>query len=255
MNKNIPSPKKSAKGKYSSPAVDKAVDVIEFLASKRESVSITTISEAVGRSVGEIYRVILALERRRWVYKDPSTDRFLLSLRIFELAHKFPPIERLINLSQSELDLLADKTLQSCHLAVAEGMKIAIIAGKESPLPMHYSVKVGSMFDIFETSSGAVIMANLSVSQQQRYLDKCPSNRRAELTERLNKIVDLGYEQLESITVKGMVNISVPIRSIDGKIIAAFTVPYLNQSSASASPDSVLELLLASSRRLSTRLG
>ena len=39
-------PKKSAaRAEYSSPAVDKAVDIIEFLASMEESVSITAIAE------------------------------------------------------------------------------------------------------------------------------------------------------------------------------------------------------------------
>ena len=54
---------------YLSPAVDKAVDVIEYLASLREGVSITNIAAGVTMSVGQIYRTVRALERRGLVYK------------------------------------------------------------------------------------------------------------------------------------------------------------------------------------------
>lgn len=248
-------PNAEKKSNYSSPAVDKAVDVIEYLASRREAVSITAISEGIGRSVGEIYRVVRALERRRLVYKNPNTDRFQLSLRLFELAHKFPPIERLVRVAQVELDALSEKTLQSCHLAVMEGSRVIIAAAKESPLPMHYSVRVGSGFELFETSSGTVIAAFSSEPKQEFLLAGVKKQERAQLEQRFEQILANGYEFRDSDTVDGLSNITVPVRSQEGKILAALTVPYLKQPKANIGPKGVLELQLAACQRISKGLG
>jgi DNA-binding IclR family transcriptional regulator len=256
MKSEITLPKaKNEQTVYPSPAVDKAVDVIEYLASLREGVSITKIAAGVNMSVGQIYRTVRALERRRLVYKNPTTDRFQLSLRLFELAHKFPPVERLIGVAQVELDVLSKSTLQSCHLAVTEGTNIVIIAAKESPLPMYYGIRVGSVFDMFETSSGTVISAFTSASQRELLLKSVQTAARPGLEERFEQIVKCGYEIHESDTVDGLKNISVPVRSKEGKIIAALTTPFVRQAATAIDPEAVLKLQLAASKRISRGLG
>lgn len=240
---------------YLSPAVDKAVDVIEYLASLREGVSITNIAAGVTMSVGQIYRTVRALERRGLVYKNPTTDRFQLSLRLFELAHKFPPVERLIGVAQVELDGLSKSTLQSCHLAITEGSNIVIIAAKESPLPMYYGIRVGSVFDMFETSSGTVISAFSTSSQRELLLKSVPPAARTGLEERFERIVMSGYEIHESDTLDGLKNISVPVRSKEGKVIAAITTPFVKQHETVIKPEAVLKLQLAASKRISRGLG
>lgn len=245
----------SSRADYTSPAVDKAVDVIEFLALQGESVSITAIAEGIGRSVGEIYRIVLALERRRLVSRDDSTDRLRLSLRLFELAHGFPPVERLIQVAKAEMDTLARKTRQSCHLAIAEEREIVVVAARESPLPMHYSVRVGSSFDMFETSSGVVIAAYSTETQRASRLKWVRPDRRDEILARIEKVRECGYEMRESETVSGLSNISVPVHSRDGNILAALTVPYLRQKNAHIAPERVMELQLEASERMRKGLG
>lgn len=247
--------KSNSRAEYTSPAVDKAIDVIEFLASQGDSASITAIADGINRSVGEIYRVVLALEQRGIVRRDETTDRLRLSLRLFELAYRFPPVERLVQVAKTEMDTLTRKSKQSCHLAVAEEHDIKIVATKESPLPMHYSVRVGSSFEMFETSSGVVITAFMSQAQRDDRLMGIGSARREELLARFENVRQCGYEMHESETVSGLSNVSVPVKSQDGKILAALTVPYLKQREAILEPEAVLELQFKASRRMSKRLG
>jgi len=254
MLQNKPSKKKETKG-YNSPAVEKAIDVLEFLASQGDGVSITAISEGLGRSVGEIYRIVRAMEHRRLVSKDPATERFSLSLRLFELAHQYPPIERLTRAARAEMALLSDRTLQSCHLAVVDRGRVIIVAAEESPLPMHYGVKVGASFNMLETSSGAVIAAFSSTSERSVYLGKTGPLQRAELESRFNRIVHDGFEIRQSDVVEGISNIAVPVRSQEGLVLAALTVPYLKQKKVTVPPLAVLELQIAASRRMQAGLG
>lgn len=249
------SKKTSARAEYSSPAVDKAVDIIEYLASQSESVSITAIGEGLNRTVGEIYRVVLALERRRIVSRDESTDRFGLSLRLFELANRFPPIERLVQVARPEMEKLARRALQSCHLGVVEELELTIVAVRECPLPMRYSIRMGASFDMFETSSGVVIAAHWTDEVRQRRLNKLKPARRAALEERFEAVRNNGYEMRLSETVSGLSNITVPVRSQQGQVLAALTVPYLAQNKAPLGLEEVLALQLEASARMTRQLG
>lgn len=240
---------------YTSPAVDKAVDVIEFLASQGHGVSITAIAEGLDRTVGEIYRIVLALERNRIVTRDETTDRLRLSLRLFELANRFPPVERLIQVARTHMDTLTRRSMQSCHLAVAEEREITVVATRESPLPMRYSVRMGSSFDMFETSSGAVIAAFATAEQRARWLKWVKPALRSALEPRFEAIRENGYEMRESETVSGLSNISVPIFSQQGRIVAALTVPYLAQKKATVGPEGVLALQLEAATRMKKELG
>ena len=59
----------AAKRSYSVPAAEKALDVLEFMASQPEGMTVTALAGALGRSVHELYRVILVLEARGYLYR------------------------------------------------------------------------------------------------------------------------------------------------------------------------------------------
>src|SRR5262249_53268087 len=175
----------AARPAYKAPAADKALDIIEFMADRPDGVTQTEISAGVGRSIHEIYRIIQLLEKRGYLVKAPKSDRYRLSLKLFELAHKHPPVNRLIDVALPVMRRLAADSDQSCHLVVLRDLQVLIILQVDSPLPMRYSVALGSQFPIPETSSGAVLLANL------------PSHERAELIERLRVAEPAGATDLE----------------------------------------------------------
>ena len=240
---------------YQVPAVEKALDILEHLAERPDGAGMTELAQALGRSMGEIYRTVIALERREFLVKDPATDRYHLSLRLFELAHRHPPVARLVRLAQPILDDLAAVTLQSCHLAVADGHRLLILATAESPLPMHYSVKVGAAFPLMETSSGAVIVAGARPERREAVLAALPPAERAEAEARCAAAARAGHEVIESRVVRGVTNLSAPVRDHAGIVIAALTIPYLEQSRAEASRAAALARLVGAAARLSASLG
>ena len=141
------------------PAAEKALDVLEFMASQSEGMTITALAGALGRSVHELYRVILVLEARGYLYRRSGSDRYRLSLKLFELAHQTPSVRQLTDSALPIMQALAPTAQQSCHLAVLSGHEALIVLQIDSPLPMRYSVMLGAKFDFAETSSGVVIYA------------------------------------------------------------------------------------------------
>ena len=74
---------------------------------------------------------------------------------------------------------------------------------------------------------------------------------------RLDQIRERGYEMMPSLQTAGVVNISAPILSPDGKAIAALTIPYITIINMPNAPDisQTIELLTKTAQQLSNSIG
>ena len=248
------------KRSYSVPAAEKALDIIEFMAGQPDGMTVTELAGALGRSVHEFYRVILALEARGYLYRRANSDRYRLSLKLFELAHRTSSVRQLTDSALSVMQALAPAAQQSCHLAVLSGHEALIVLQVDSPLPMRYSVMLGAKFDFAQTSSGVVIYAY----SDQRVRNELTGflradGRSAEETRQVDlraaAILRNGCEVKKSLAVEGVTNISVPVFDYLGHVVAALTVPYIPQKAATVPLAEVRELVVKAGRSISTNLG
>jgi DNA-binding IclR family transcriptional regulator len=244
---------------YKVPAAEKALDILEFMAGLHEDVTQTEISVALGRSIHEVYRIIQLLEGRGYLIRTKA-DRYRLSLKLFELAHMHPPVNRLVDVALPVMRALAARAYQSCHLVVLRGSTVLIVLQVDSPLPMRYSVALGSHFPILETSSGAVLLAFMAPDERAALIDRLVAAGEAEMSRdeveaRVSDILAKGYEMHASLAVEGCTNIAMPIRDHTGATIAALTVPYLPQKQARLSRPAVLEEARSAAAEISRSLG
>jgi DNA-binding IclR family transcriptional regulator len=249
----------TGRSEYRAPAAEKVLDILEFMATQSQALTQTAISAGLGRSIHEIYRILYLLEKRGYLVRTKS-DRFRLSLKLFELAHMYPPVNRLVESALPAMRELAANSDQSCHLVVLKGRQALVVLQVDSPLPMRYSVALGSQFPLLETSAGTVIAAYLPEEERRQLVDRIFEADEAEATrdeveERLGKVRTVGYEMRPSLTVEGSTNISLPIRDHTGTIIACLTVPFLPQKTARFDKHVVFSRASAAADQISAALG
>ena len=58
--------------KYPVPALDKGLDILELLAERPDGLTQAEVARSLGRSVGEIFRMLNALLRRGYLALDPT---------------------------------------------------------------------------------------------------------------------------------------------------------------------------------------
>ncbi|MGH6860993.1 MAG: IclR family transcriptional regulator [Phyllobacterium sp.] len=247
------------KGEYRAPAAEKVLDILEFMANQPEGLTQTEISTGLGRSIHEVYRILLLLEKRGYLVRT-NTDRVRLSLKLFELAHMHPPVNQLLERALPIMRNLAANSDQSCHLALLDGLKVMIALQVDSPLPMRYSVALGSRFPVLETSSGAVLLAGLPLAEREAFITRVVEAGDAygsqnEIEARLDAIGKHGYEVRASLVVDACTNISLPVRDHTGLVIAALTVPFLPQKKARFDRKTVLQGTVEAAGRISAALG
>lgn len=252
------SSKSQARGVYATPALDKGLDVLELLAGESGGLMKSEIARSLGRTISEIFRMLLCLERRGYIVQT-ADERYVLSLKLFHLAHSHPPIESLLSQALPQMRTIAAETGHSCHLGVLEGSKVTIVAQVNSPSSTGYYVRTGTVVDLMEAATGQVILAFLPAQIRERVLLEWrhSTKRRipSDLGARLNAIRRRGHEKRKSYQVRGIENISYPIFNIEGNAVAAITVPYFEHLHGGTPITVVEKSLERATRALSMNIG
>ena len=83
--------------RYRAPALDKGLDILELLAEQKEGLTRAEITKLLGRNASEMYRMLERLVARQYVVRSAAGDRYSLSLKLYALGHRHPPMNRLIS--------------------------------------------------------------------------------------------------------------------------------------------------------------
>lgn len=242
------------RSKSAVPSVEKAFDILELLAGSDEGLTMNEMVDALGRTMGEIYRIVIYLTERGILAQHPDTSRYALTLQLFELSHRHDPTERLISRAVPILERIATTTEQSCHLGVLNRDNVLVLASVPSPRPAGYAVRTGAIFPVERTSSGHVILAFSPQGVQERYLETLAPAVAREVKARLAKVRQTGFEDIPSTMIIGVRNLCVPVFDSRG-ITAAITTGYISQTDPKASAEASLKVLRAAALELSQALG
>ncbi|UCI09707.1 IclR family transcriptional regulator [Mesorhizobium sp. B1-1-8] len=247
--------------RYRAPALDKGLDILELLAGVDGGLTQAEIAKKLDRSPNEFYRMLDRLVRRGYVTRLDG-DRYSLTLKLFGLAQLHAPVRRLVSYATPLMGELAETSQQANQLVVFDRGSAVVIAQQEAPNYWGISIRVGAHISLFDTGSGHVLLAfrsqeerQMMISEHVRSTDKTVQS--PEFFARLDQIRDRGYEMMASMQTAGVFNLSAPVRSSDGKAIAALSIPYITVINTPSAPDitRTIELLLATAEKLSRLAG
>lgn len=244
---------------YLAPALDKGLDILELLSRTETPLGQKDIAKSLGRTVGELYRMITCLVDRGYVVA--RDDKYLLTTKLFELAHYNPPVHRLLTEATPIMQKLSNDLDQSCHLSVYNLGRQIVIAKVDSPSGMGFSVRVGAELDVIVSASGRILLAFQAGETRQLRIDEClqrrPDHADPQIVTTLEMIKARGFESIPSVQVRGLYAVSYPILNTQGHAIAALTVPYAERiDQKHRKPTSLVEELLGyAARELSARVG
>ena len=223
--------------KYSVPALEKGLDVLEYLSEQAVPLTQAQLARALNRQAGEIFRMLACLESRGYLRREPTTGAYSLTLKLFELSRTHSPYEVLLKAAHPLMRGLAEDLRESCHLSVLHRERVLVLAQEESPKPFRLSVEVGSQHSPMHTTSGRVLLANMQPQDCEELLTHDLEWRRekpaarAQFLKRLAAIRARGYERSEGERFVGGLDIGVPVGSPGSSIKAALTIATLKEKS------------------------
>jgi IclR family acetate operon transcriptional repressor len=221
-------PETSARGSSGVQAVDRALDILEALATAGAPLGVSALAHTTGLPVGTIHRLLRTLAARGFVRQEPSRD-YALGPALFRVgragnraiaAPARPYLARLVEISG-----------ETANLAVLEGDHVVYVAQVPSPHRLRMFAEVGRHVLPHSTAVGKVLLADRPADVADGVVRRTglpartpttitdPAHFAAELT----RVRARGWAVDDEEEETGVRCFAVPVRD-GGQVIAAMSV-------------------------------
>jgi len=261
MTKPVVNEESSKRKTYSAPALEKGLDILELLSNEAEGLNIGEITKKLNRSVGEIFRMLVVLEQRGYVSLEPGSGRYTLTLKMFGLAHRFPPVKRLTSAAAPILRLLSYDIEQSSHLVIYYEGKGHVVVQQDSPSERVFSVRLGAEAPLISTCSGHLLLAFADLHTREQMVSRIPAHhpngKDLDIEKMVRKVLSQGYQNINSEQAHGIQDIGYPVFDYQSQAVAALVVPFFEYLDGShhTSAEAAHPLIKQAARDISSSLG
>ncbi|TYA65938.1 IclR family transcriptional regulator [Seonamhaeicola marinus] len=203
--------------KYNAPALDKGLDILEYLSKERIPLTQAEIAQGINRTPSEIYRMLVCLEERGYIVRGANAGKYRLSLKMYSLSHSHTPFDELKRVAHYPMQMLSEVTRQSCHLSIMNNDQLLIISQMRSPSAVSLSIEEGTHFPLSMTSSGITFLSTLSkkerlnILSRDAYYKKWSKEEKDALNQEIELVKEQGHRYAKSKLTSGVTDISVPV--------------------------------------------
>ncbi|RZT91957.1 DNA-binding transcriptional regulator KdgR [Rivibacter subsaxonicus] len=249
-------------GPESVAAVLKVFAILQAL-SERSETGISDLSVRLAMPKATVYRFLQTMKTLGYVRQESDSERYGLAMKTFELGTKALQYPELVELAKHHMQMLADATGETVHLGTLIDSEIIYVHKVDSRHTLGMYSRVGRRAPLHCTAIGKVLMAWEHPQRRDRVLDGATFTRYRDKT-----IVDRGeyLVELERVKAQGFGEdreefddhircLGTPIFDRLNQPIAGLSVSFPTFRYDDAKAASVVAMLQAASRDISTRLG
>jgi IclR family transcriptional regulator, acetate operon repressor len=203
-------------------SIERAIDVLECIASDRRPVSIGEIEKRVKLSRPTLYRILSSLNRRAFVRKDGDPPRYRLDIGAGRLAEAWTNSLEIIPLATPLMQSLVDRFDETVALYLRRGGSRFCVAEIPSRQALSYSRGLGHSGTIFRGASGLAMLAFLNEDDARESIAKHSGIAQKRSFQRtLLKIRELGYSVSSGEFIEGAQAIASPVFDQRGEVVAS----------------------------------
>lgn len=213
-------------GKMTVRAVERALDILLCFTEEAE-LSLTEISVKVGLHKSTVHRLLASLEGKGFILRSPSTEKYRLGFRLWELSANLSHSDDPEVLLLPEMEHLRDLLGETVSLYVRDGLQRVRIQAVQSSQAIRRVAPVGARLPLYVGASSKVLVAfeDPSVEQQVIAASDWPAALdREQFAQQLNEVRTAGYAISIEEREVGAAAVAVPIFSRGQKLAAALAL-------------------------------
>ena len=218
------------KTKYSAPAVERALEILEIMVQNNRSFTATEMAGILNVSVNSVFRIFIELERKYYVLKDPADSSYELTPKIYYLGTALKERISIVTAARTYMKRLFRTTNETVILSVLdEDYNTIIVDQLVSKQPVKFVSTVGCKYDTYVSATGKAMLAFLEPNEIEEYLTKTRFKKITENTivdkmkfrEELQKIREEGIALDQEESIPGLISMASPVFSAGGKVEGA----------------------------------
>jgi DNA-binding IclR family transcriptional regulator len=247
---------------YSAPAVDRALDILEFMADHPRPYGATELSRILGIPLNSVFRILKRLTEREYTIQDPLSGGYQLSTRVFSLGMSLYTRFELRQRARPHLEWLCRETEETVQLQVPRGERVLVLDTVSPEVAFYLRVVPGSHVYYHPNAYGKAILAFMPEEEVKAILPaKLPALTPRTITllrELLLQLEEtrrtgLAYD-LEEYT-SGIICIGAPVFDVEGKVCAGLGITAIASLLEPKQRPAFEQLVLEAASRVSRAIG
>lgn len=224
----------SPKSYSSNQSSSKMLDIIEFLADRNnEPIRLKDIAEGLSMSPSTVLRFLSALIERDYLWQDPNTLQYSLTLKLCSVANKVSANLRIYDLALPIMKQICARFGESVCLAEEQDMEAVYIGVVQTSDQMLQTMqRIGNRAPLHSTGVGKLLLLNYTEPEIDRLiavkgLPALTANTlttKKALMDKLAQIRRQGYAYDDEECEIGARCIAVPIYNYTNKVVAGLSV-------------------------------
>lgn len=248
---------------YESPAVRKAVALVELLCDRDKPLGLSEISHELELNKHMVLRLLSTLEEVGWVVKNAEGPKYTVSLQPFHHASKAVRRMDLRSAAAHPMRELWEETGESTFLSILYRDTVMLLEHLDGVGSIRVSAHIGERYPLNCTAAGKALMAfgdpDLLTRASQGGFERPTPNSLGtlnELRKELKVIREQGFALDREECVTGVICVSAPVFDYAAQLagVVGLTVFALNYT-AEGVRDQLVPRLLATADKISQALG
>ncbi|WP_411682476.1 IclR family transcriptional regulator [Clostridium thailandense] len=163
-------------------SVDRSLSILEVLSDYEEGLGITEISEKVNLHKSTVHRLLSTLIQKGYVKQDEDTNKYRLTLKLFELGSKNIGKMDIVNVVKPYLKELMKITNETVHLVVRDGNEIVYVDKVESENTIRMYSRIGKRNPLYCTAVGKAMLSYMEDEKVEQIWNQSKIERLTENT-------------------------------------------------------------------------
>ncbi|WP_386692427.1 MULTISPECIES: DNA-binding transcriptional regulator KdgR [Lonepinella] len=242
-------------------SVLKVFMLLETLA-EQKNIGITELAQKLMMPKSTAYRFLQTMINLGYVRQEES-DKYTLTLKLFEIGAKALEYTDLIALADKEMTYIAQATNETLHLGILENDEIIYLHKIDSTYSLRMHSRVGRKNPSYSTALGKVLLSDYSdtavkdILKNTEFISYTNNTLQNidELLEELAKVRKEHYAEDNEEQEPGLKCIAVPIYNRLGNIIAGISISFPMIRFKKENLPALVKLLEQAGKNVSEQLG
>ena len=196
----------------------------------RRELTLSDVAKLVDLPRASVRRTLHTLIQLGYVETDERL--FRLTPRILSLAGAYLLSNPIVDVLQPSIEKVSAQVKEACSAAVLDGQDVVMIAHASPHRVINVSAQIGLRLSAVSSSLGRVVLASMDDRELDRFLGNAQPRKltaqtvtnKNELRKAIQKARSDGYSLVDQEVELGFRSISVPLKRIDGRTVAALNI-------------------------------
>ncbi len=212
--------------------IDRALDVLELLATEKGGLGVTEIGHRLGLHKSTVHRILSAMAERGYIEKASGSGMYKIGLKLVELSSVHLSNVELKTEARPYLWELTSKMNLTSHLAILDGVDAIYIEKVDVVSNIRLYSQIGRRIPVYCSALGKSLLSGLPDGELGDTVARCNFVKftektltdKNELISQVRKVRLKGWSMDDEEHDEGIRCIAAPVFDYRGKVIAALSI-------------------------------